>query len=167
MSSALPEILFDYSYIQSIQFKGAGGQEKVLYNMFASKDVKRVNHRYYDFEVEGHQVEAKRQQGEQWFDFGKYYNMSVETGNVIMLFILHQKGEITKIVAIRLKTFIDMVCADEECQKHGWTQEVMENAYRLKIKYPSLEHKAKLNIKKLTERYVDMFKIYYEKRVHA
>src|SRR6478609_9275682 len=157
----LPTIGLDINYVETIRFSGAGGKEKLLAKIFSSENVKRVNNAYYDFIVDGVKIETKRQRRENWFDHGKYYNMTDEVKNIVMMFIMHDGAKITDIVGITLSNLITLVCADSDCQKDGWTTEVMSHAHFLKQKYPSLEHKAKLNMRKLLQRYPNMFKIYY------
>ena len=157
----LPDIAFNVENIERIHFSGAGGKEKLLLDIFASPHVQRVNHSHYDFVVDEERIETKRQRGTNWFDHGKFHDMTEEIGNVLMLFIMHDAGKIRCIAGIRLRDLVDLACADEECQKHGWTYEAMRDAHRLKTRYPALEHKAKLHVDKLLARYPDRFRIYW------
>ena len=163
-----PELVFDTAYIENeLVFSGAGGKENLLIKMFKSRDVQRVNHRFYDFVVDGEQLEMKRQKNTQWFDHGKFHAMDQHVGKVLVLFVLHdgapQKSKVTHIAGIRLQALVDLACSDEECRQYGWTTEVIEDAHRLKTAFPALEHKAKLHVRKLVEKYPNSFKLYYER----
>ena len=120
MHGNLPDFTLDNDIVQSILLKGAGGKEDVLATMFArGTDVKRINHPLYDFHVNNYKVECKRQTATNWFDYAKYYNLSEDDRQIVMLFIIHKGGVIRKIVGVSLGQFITLACADARCQKDG------------------------------------------------
>ena len=156
------EIVLDNDVIRSTNIGGVGGKEKLLQDFFCkSSKVVRINHSIYDFIVNDQKIEVKKQQNGQWFDYAKYHNLDDEHLNIIMMFIIHKKGETEIIFTITLGNFLKIVCNDPEFRCDGWTLQDISDAYDKKSKYPKLEYKAPLNIRKFYTKYKDHVSLLY------
>lgn len=160
----VPEHLIDLSCIENIDVKGRGGKEKEVSKLLPQWE--RVNKQLHDFEIEYQGVckrlEVKKQRDLQWFDSGKYHNLSASDREITMLFINHKQGIISSLLATPLGNFIDWLCANR--QNDGWTREVMEKAADFKKEFPSLQFKVKVNILSTFREYPKLFEIIYQRK---
>ena len=155
-------LTLDHNIIRNVNIGGIGGQEKIIKTFFTNTNVIRSNSKMYDFIIDGIKVEIKKQGGGQWFDFSKYHNMSTEDRDILILFLMHNKGIITQIVGMQLGTFIDLVVADADFPE--WTPFKMYLGFIEKKYSPRLEHKAPLNMKHFVKKYYDQFQIFFGDR---
>ncbi len=145
----------------SLILEGHGGKERLLEMAFKG-GVQRVNHSLFDFCIDGIRVEVKRQQDVNWFDYGKYHNLSDADGKIIVVFFLHKNSRVRKVAGITLRSFIELCCSDARCIADGWTYDAMAEVHKLKLRHPSLQSKAKAQVDRLINAYPDRFTLYYE-----
>lgn len=157
----LPHFDVDQGKVSLINISQAGGKEEMLLSIFSTKNKRRVNHAIYDGEIDNEKIEFKKQQSSQWFDYGKFHNLSEEDSNVIVMFFTHEKGAIEYVAGIRLGRLVEICCADEQCRKGGWDLDEIASAHERKKKFPSLQAKAPLDVRKFVKQYSHEFKFYY------
>lgn len=163
----LPKELLKLDAIESINLSGKGGMEEELKALLP--DATRSNSRLYDYKIDVSdrklKIEIKKQANLQWFDIGKYHQLSEQERSIIMLFINynHQSGRINLIAAISLGCFIDLLTSNPMHQAHGWTEEVIGIASGLKEKHRSLQFKAEVRIRNLVRDHVDRFQILFDR----
>jgi hypothetical protein len=154
--------LFDLDKIPT-DISGQGGKENIFAAFFCGW--KRINAPLHDWEYpdlnKTIRIELKKQSGIQWFDSGKYYNLTLEDRNIILLFVMHKKGSIDKIYATTIGEFIDWLTQNHA--KNGWTEEVMKVASEFRLSYPTLQFKAQVNIRKMVQQAPNLFDIVYSK----
>lgn len=138
---------------------GQGGFEHMFANFFPNW--KRVNAALYDYTIETaehtYRVELKKQQNLQWFDSGKYHNLSQEDRSIIIMFVLHQKGTIDKIVATTLGEFIDWLVLNKS--KDGWDPEVISIGNQFRKQYPKLQFKAPVTVRSILKEAPELFDV--------
>jgi hypothetical protein len=149
-------ICIDRAAVKRVSLSGRGGRESVLRSIFKG-DVYRNSSPLSDLVVDGVDVELKRQSGLQWFDHGKYHNLSAREQDILMVFVMHKESAITSIHAIRLGAFIQTATHDPVCMKDGWTSEEIRDAYKKKRQFPKLQYKLPLNIRAFIERHSEAF----------
>ncbi len=159
----IPKDLFDLSCVDDINVMGKGGKEQIIKRIIPRW--KRVNKPLYDFEIDHNgmrlRLEVKKQKDIQWFDSGKYYELSAIDRNIKVLFIIHNKGKINALLVASLGHFIDWLCANR--QSDGWATEVMKVAADFKTKFPSLQFKAKAKIAEIFKENPQIFDVIYQK----
>jgi hypothetical protein len=141
-------VRLDETIMPSLNVGGRGGKEKMLAPAFP--DYIFVNEPLYDFQHREDPtdiLEVKKQANCQWFDIGKYHNLSPTQRKIKMTFILHEGGGIQSVFHIPLGDMLDLLCSDPAYRKHGWTQENIEECAVLKRKFPSMQVKVKLAVK--------------------
>lgn len=142
---------------------GQGGKENAFASFFSGW--KRVNASLYDYEYHTNdgliKVELKKQSSLQWFDSGKYYDLTPEDKAIVLMFVLHQAGTVDKIIATTIGEFIDWLTIN--CIKDGWTNEVMKKGSEFRLEYPTLQFKAQVNIRKMFRLAPNLFDIVYSK----
>ena len=146
-------MLIDERVIPSINVGGRGGKESNLVSLFP--DYRRVNESLFDFiSCEGDErLEIKKQTNLQWFDVGKYHNLSEDDRQIKMAFLMHKEGLIRLIFFVELGEMLDILCADPKWRRHGWTKENIKTCHDQKLKFPSMQAKVKLEVKKFYEKY--------------
>lgn len=101
-----------------------------------------------------HLIEMKSQQNTQWFDIGKYHELTSIDRSITMLFVMHTGKEVVdEIWEIPFGEFLDIVCSDEVFQKDGWTNSAIQSSAALKLEYKSIQLKAKLNLRTFQTRH--------------
>ena len=142
---------------------GQGGKENAFAAFFCGW--KRINAPLHDWEYSANnktiRVELKKQSSIQWFDSGKYYNLTPEDRNIVLLFVLHKKGSIDKIYATTIGEFIDWLVQNRA--KDGWTEEVMRIASEFRVRYPTLQFKAQVNVRNMIRQAPHLFDVIYSK----
>ncbi len=167
--SVIPPAAFNLEQIAQAQIAGRGGKERQIRAIFSGAvRTMWTNHPLFDVEVRSgdttYHVEFKKQKNLQWFDVGKYHDVSLDDTGIVMLFLLHSlhsKGMIDTVAAIHLGDFVQLMMADPEMRECGWTEEVMEIAADLKRKYPKLQFKVSAPIRDLLRRYGRSFQVVY------
>jgi hypothetical protein len=155
-------VVIDESVILNLNIGGRGGKEASLLPLFP--DYKRVSAPLYDFvssKDSKDRIETKKQANCQWFDVGKYHNLSEEDKNISMMFLVHDKGAIKHIFRVSLGDMLDILCSDSEHQKSGWTFDNVQQCSILKNKYPSMQVKVKLNVKSFYKKYKKQLETLY------
>lgn len=165
----IPENLVDLHRVDNIPIVGKGGLEKVISALLPCWN--RACSALYDYETEYNgkvwRLEIKRQQNLQWFDSGKYYLLSEQNREIVVLLVNHSEGRIESIAATQLGSFVDLLISLPQYQLWGWTEEVMRVAAEFKIKYPALQFKAKAQILPLMKKYPDYFQILFRRQTVA
>jgi hypothetical protein len=161
----IPEEIFDLSQVKSIAIKGRGGKESSIGAILPNGH--RVSKSLFDYVVEDsggveYQIEIKKQTNDQWFDSGKYYNLSDADKQIILLFINHIQGKIVTISAIRLGDLLDILLKDSRFKDYGWTEYALKTAYELKRECPQLQFKAKLKVRDILRSHREHFQLIYE-----
>jgi hypothetical protein len=156
------------SYIQTkdialIDLSGKGGKESLMAALLPGW--KRVPEELFDYEMDTAsgklRIEFKKQRNEQWFDVGKYHDLSADDRNIWLLFAIHSQGRITHLLAANLGCFVDFLCAHPEMKKIGWNAELFQTAKNFKDKYPSLQFKVSAKILTLYRAHPEIFELIY------
>ena len=138
-------MIIDESMVLGLNIGGRGGKEASLLALFP--DYERVSAPLYDFvnaKDSKDRIETKKQANCQWFDIGKYHNLSDDEKKINMMFLVH-----------------DILCSDPDHQKSGWTFENIQQCAILKNKYPSMQVKVKLNVKSFHKKYEKQLETLY------
>lgn len=161
----LPEHLVDLSRIDDVVVSGRGGKEQQISALLPAW--KRSSSALYDYEVEHNsklwRLEIKKQQNLQWFDSGKYHLLNEQNRDIVVLFVNHIKGSIETLAAVQLGNFMDLLMSLPQYRLLGWTEEVMSVAAEFKVKYPSLQFKAKAKILTMMQQHPDLFQVIYRR----
>jgi len=136
---------------------GKGGKEYLLKKVFTVEglECKPESKPLYDFLQGKRKLEFKKQGNTQWFDIGKYHNLTQEDKNIDMVFVVTSKGktdkiptgEILYIATMKLGTMIHLLLNNAKYSVLGWTKENFKTCYEQKIKYPTQQAKVKLDIR--------------------
>ena len=128
---------------------------------------KRAHEKLYDYEHLDYKpklrLEIKKQANLQWFDVGKYHQLSEEDKKIFVLFVNHLNGEIQLLLLIQLGDLIDWLCSEDSYKKLGWNDEVFSRAFEFKDKYPALQFKVKLEVLGAYRKAPHRFEVLYEK----
>ena len=144
----------DEKKIPALNIAGYGGCEKTLAPIFLG--YKHVDKPLHDFEHcknPTDMIEVKKQVNCQWFDIGKYHDISPHERQIKMTFALHKEGRIITLFYIPLGKMLELLCSDPEYRKYGWTQENIEECAALKRSFPSMQVKVKLPVKTFYKKY--------------
>jgi len=155
-------VIIDEKVVLGLNIGGRGGKEASLLPLFP--DYERVSAPLYDFvnsKDSKDRIETKKQANCQWFDIGKYHDLSEDDKGISMMFLVHDKGTIKHIFRVSLGNLLDILCSDPEHQKSGWTFDNIEQCSILKSKYPSMQVKVKLNVKSLYKKYEKQLETLY------
>ena len=144
--------------IKETDISGRGGKEKLILPILP-EGYKRVSAALYDFlSPDGKiKIEIKKQQNLQWFDIGKYSNLSEEDLKIIMLFINHKKGKIENIYSIPLGEMLDLLTSDQKYRVWGWTKENIKLCGEQKKKFSTMQVKVQLKVRSTIEKYEKHF----------
>jgi hypothetical protein len=151
----------DLSKVAAIRIEGRGGKEDVLRPVL--KNWRRVSEQLYDYvSPEGAiRLEVKKQEDLQWFDIGKYHNLTARDRSIRLLFVLHWEGRIIRIIATRLGKLINFLRSREEYRRLGWNEDVFETAARFKNDYPKLQFKVPIHVRRLCYKHSRLFETLY------
>ena len=154
-------IIINKTNAKSVNLGGRGGKEALLGKVF--EGCIREDEELYDATQNGLRLEFKKQADTQWFDAGKYHNLSDEDRSIEMVFILIYQnnksnrtaglvGKIEKIFTITLGSFLDTLTSTKEYQKFGWEWSNIETCAAQKKKYPSQQAKVKVELRKFLKK---------------
>lgn len=153
------------SELLTLNVAGRGGAEAEIASVLPGW--KRVGAALHDYELrQGKEIlrlEVKKQVNLQWFDVGKYYDLSEESRLIWVLFVIHKNGVVSLLLAVHLGDFIDCLCSLPTFQALGWNNEVFETAARFKKRYPALQFKVKAEILTLHRAHPDLFEVLYDR----
>jgi len=142
----MTNIISEY-WAKKVNLGGKGGKEKSLKRVFLKSQ--SINAPLFDIiDANGELRELKKQANTQWFDIGKYHLLSTQNKDIMMTFIMHEKGKIQKIMEIKLGKMLDLLCGSKKYRGWGWTKSNIEMCYLQKAKYPSQQAKVKVEVKK-------------------
>lgn len=145
--------------IKGLMLDGKGGKDKELTAVL--KNSRRISNPLYDaillHKNKEYKIEIKRQRNTQWFDICKYYNLKAEEKKIVMLFFMTEDSLITRVVAISLDDFLSLMLSLVPMGAHGWKNNIIETAAQLKKECPTIQFKAKANIKNLIKNYPKKF----------
>jgi|TARA_Y100000034_G_scaffold2461_1_gene3004 hypothetical protein len=137
----------------AICLEGRGGKEKEILKTLPPGTIS-VGKPLHDYEWYAVRIESKKQQNLQWFDVGKYHNLSPEEKKILMLFYVFKKGcGLLHIYCISLGQMLEHLCTDAAYQTDGWTWENIETCYQQKKKFPKMQAKVPLKVKGFAEKY--------------
>ena len=146
--------------IKEVNIGGKGGKERIISKCFVG--LTREDHPLYDaVDKAKEKHEFKKQANLQWFDTGKYYNLSEEERRIWVNFLLHEQGKIQSVYSIRLGELIQTLTSDPEYHKDGWTMDSLRQDYEMKQKYPSKQVKTRLKVKQFVKKYSNKVKKIY------
>tara|TARA_R100001594_G_scaffold143035_1_gene190596 strand:- start:266 stop:745 length:480 start_codon:yes stop_codon:yes gene_type:complete len=149
--------------IISANLGGRGGKEAAALSLFAN-DLTRINHVLFDaIDPLGNKFEFKKQANLQWFDIGKYYNLTQEEKNIYMVFLVHKNGELEKVATIRLGKFIERLTSSPKHAEDGWTKKTIRFMHEIKKIHPRFQTKAPLKVKQFLSDNSDVVEVLYEK----
>ena len=167
-TTTFPNHLVDTSQIDSLMVAGRGGKEQDIAKVLLPS-AQRVSFPLHDYEIwDGetrYLVEVKKQTNDQWFDIGKYYDLSDIDRDIVVFFVNHIDGQIYTVAAIKLGTLLDKLLSDNSFTSYGWESDVLKIASELKKKCPQLQFKAKLKVRDFVASHRHLFQIFYERRV--
>ena len=150
-------IIIDKTTVKSVSLCGKGGREALLEKVF--KGCVRKNERLYDAVQNGIKLEFKKQMDLQWFDAGKYHDLSDKDRAIQMVFVLTHKqsqknkkagliGKIEKIFTISLGDMLDTLTSSKTYRKWGWEWSNRKACHKQKKKYPTQQAKIKIEVRK-------------------
>lgn len=153
----------DLNAISTVNLSGRGGKEVLVGSLLP--DWNRVSEALYDYAKPSHNLRAeiKKQANLQWFDVGKYYRISDSDRSIWMIFINHEDGYISSILACTLGKFCDSLLSHSYYQKLGWHPEVFSVAHKFKKDFPALQFKVKAYILKVDQDFPSLFDRIYQK----
>jgi len=155
------KIISDY-WAKKVNLGGKGGKEKLLKKVFLKSQ--RINAPLFDIvDANGGLRELKKQTNVQWFDVGKYHLLSSQDRDIIMTFIMHDKGKIQKIMEIKLGKMLDLLCGSDEYRKWGWTKSNIQMCHIQKTKFPTQQAKVKVEVKKFFKENEKEFTLLWER----
>ena len=155
-------MIIDEKVVLDLNIGGRGGKEASLLPLFPNYE--RVSAPLYDFvnsKDSKDRIETKKQANCQWFDIGKYHDLSEDDKGISMMFLVHDKGTIKHIFRVSLGDMLNILCSDPEHQKSGWTFDNIEQCSILKSKYSSMQVKVKLNVKSFYKKYKKQLETLY------
>ncbi len=156
----------DTTALDSLSIGGRGGKETHIGAILPGW--RRVGGALHDYELdtaEGTlQLELKKQANLQWFDVGKYFELSAQSRLIWLLFVVHDDGVVTLLLAVRLGDFTDFLCSTPKFQKLGWNNDVFQTAARFKTLYPALQFKVKAEVLSLYRAYPELFELIYSRQ---
>ena len=138
---------------------GRGGGEKAFGPIF--EDFRRVSKPLWDFENIGLKVELKKQRNLQWFDIGKYHNLTKQEKQIVMMFVIHDGNNILSIDTITLQDLLELACKDDECQRNGWTYQNIQQCHFMRTSFPKMQVKVPLKVKHFIAKYRKSFQNIY------
>ena len=145
-----------------VRIDGKGGKEKILARVFPKSQ--RHNAALFDLvDNTGHPRELKKQANTQWFDIGKYHLVSPAEKDILMTFIMHDKGKIQSIFEIKLGEMLDLLTSNKEYRKWGWTSSNMQMCAKQKKLYPTQQAKVKVEVKKFYKENKEKFNLLWER----
>jgi hypothetical protein len=157
--------------ILEVNLGGRGGKESLLSEVFS--DIKRTDEELFDaIDQDGIKLEFKKQANTQWFDAGKYHNLSEADRSILMTFILTTKaskrknieaGLIDKIFTISLGDFLDTLTTSEKHKKDGWELSNIETCYEQKKKYKTQQAKLKVDVRAFLVDNLDKVEMVWER----
>jgi hypothetical protein len=161
-------VIFDQttiSLIEQLNISGHGGSEKKMKPILERFGFQHVNQKLWDFANPDtfSRIELKKQTSTQWFDIGKYHFLTAAEKNIIMMFVMHEKGVITSINNISLGRFLDLACSAPEFQKNGWTYKNIQDCHGMSLEFPSMQVKVQMPMKKFIKKFQQEFETIYEK----
>jgi len=151
--------------ISNIDISGRGGAEQKIFPLFEN-NLERVNDPLYDAvdSESGARYEFKKQKSLQWFDAGKYHNLTPEQRNIVMTFFNYDDKGIDMIVEQDLGSFVDTCCQDPDFQKDGWTLDNIRDGAQKKIEHPKMQYKVPLKTRQYFKKYADRVKVIYSRK---
>lgn len=154
----------DLSAISTMNLAGRGGKENLVGALLPGWQ--RVNEALYDYHKPSHQLRAeiKKQANLQWFDVGKYYQISDSDRDIWMVFINHREGIVSSILGARLGAFCDSLLSHPYYQKLGWHPEVLSVAHKFKNDFPALQFKVKAEILRVDRDFPQLFERIYDEK---
>ena len=149
--------------IPTIDMSGRGGAEKVFGPIL--EDFHRVSKPLWDFESTEEKVELKKQKNLQWFDIGKYHNLTKQEKQIVMMVVVHDGSNILSIDTINLQNLLELACKDQECQRKGWTYQNIQQCHLMKTNFRPMQVKVPLNVKHFIAKYRKSFQNVYLREV--
>ena len=139
--------------VTSVNLSGKGGKERLLNRVF--EGIVRKSESLYDaITPNGTKLEFKKQANTQWFDAGKYHNISKEDESILMTFVVISKatknrkaGEIDYIFTMQLVDFLEILTSTKKHQDDGWERDNIETCYNQKKRYKTQQAKIKVDIR--------------------
>lgn len=154
------------SELLTLNVAGRGGAEAEIAAILPGW--KRVGAALHDYELrQGEKIlrlEVKKQVNLQWFDVGKYYNLTEESRLIWVLFVIHKDGVVSLLLAVRLGDFVDRLCSLPNFQALGWNNDVFETAAKFKKRYPAVQFKVKAEILTIYRAHPDLFELLYDRQ---
>lgn len=161
--------LFCLENLDNLKIAGRGGKEREIIKILIPKG--QTNSKVlYDCQAtwlgKNYRIEIKKQTNDQWFDSGKYYQLSNDDREIFVLFMMHEQGNVDMIAAIQLGALLDYLLSNPaKFERYGWRKDVLEIAHKLKhqSECPGLQFKAKLKVRDLINDQPDLFQIIYRR----
>ena len=145
----------NHSVIPKINMSGRGGSEKNFEPILES--FCRVSQPLWDFENGLIKVELKKQKNLQWFDIGKYHNLTKLEKQIVMMFVIHDGEAILSIDTISLYDLLELACNDNHCRQDGWTHDNIKNCNLLKRSFPKMQVKVPLKVANFISEHREQF----------
>lgn len=147
--------------LKGINLMGKGGKERLIKTILSKGWIRKETKRgkgigsIHDFlnTVLSLKLEVKKQKDLQWFDPGKYDNLTEEEENILILFIvLNEEKKVCDVCfTVRTGDFI----------KSSFTKEQLKDSREYKAKYPKTQMKHGIKIRKWFKENRDKVNILY------
>ena len=159
----LPANLIDLARVDEVNLAGRGGRERDVSILLSSWV--RVNAPQHDYEIDNHgetlRMEVKKQANLQWFDSGKYHNLNRRDRDIRILFLIHNQGRIDLVAVTCLGEFLDWLFKNRASD--GWNEEVLRIGADFKIRFPSLQFKARAHVATILMEAPALFDVLYRR----
>jgi len=141
--------------ITKINFLGKGGKEQEILTCFQNKLVRRNGVLFDCQELDtGDKYELKKQRDLQWFDPRKFFNLSKEDREIIIvLLLIEATGYCDMIATIKLGDFVD----------RAFDVEQLHDASNYAKKYPKDQIKSGINVREFIKNNLNVVKIIWKK----
>ena len=151
--------------ISNINISGRGGAEQKIFPLFENK-LKRVNDPLFDaVDLDDESsYEFKKQKDLQWFDVGKYSDLTDQERSIKMTFFNYDDKGIDMVVEQTLGSFVETCCSDPDFQKDGWTHENIKAGALNKELYPKMQFKVPLKTRRYFKKYADKVNVIYSRK---
>ena len=167
-------IIINKNKVANVNLAGRGGKEKQITEIFTTNNIgcTRINESLYDIVQGTHRIELKKQADTQWFDIGKYHEISDIDKDIDMVFVLTSKGRkndickagyVEKIFSIKLGELLDILISGKTYNDWGWTLDNIKTCHQQKIKYPTQQAKVKIEVRKFFKQNKSKFNILWER----
>tara|TARA_Y100001963_G_scaffold159307_1_gene262449 strand:- start:43 stop:516 length:474 start_codon:yes stop_codon:yes gene_type:complete len=148
--------------VKTINISGRGGKEALLSSIFPS--FQRKDAALYDLvDTAGNKIELKKQRDVQWFDAGKYHNLSDEQKLINMVFVMHEEGKVQQIMSMTLGSMLEILTTNKTYKTWGWEWDNIKMCHLQKTKFPTQQAKIQIKVKKFFNENKNSFNVLWKR----